>query len=185
MGRATAAPLSYTWVGAPAGLLRCCCQGLPPFACCIAAHACPLCPRAVHTAGELCIEAAPAGGPPAPPASMQQLQCTGLQVESVAEDGSCHAAPRLVARLDWQPPAGSTVRRCHVWGRFLGSSEEAPPQWLGVACANGYVVTRLAVPLGASVVEFSVQAEGRNGLAQQMSQAARMTATLPPLLAPA
>lgn len=145
-------------------------------------------------AGELCIEAASPNGEcgPVAPASVQQLQCSSLDLadapaEPPADPGTVAAAEQqlLSAQLTWLPPAGSTLRCCHVWCSFSaggdsssGSKERFEPQRLGAACTNSYSIACLPVPSGATAVQFTVQPEACNGQAQPLHQAAHVAANL-------
>ncbi|KAL4447747.1 hypothetical protein ABPG75_004966 [Micractinium tetrahymenae] len=131
--------------------------------------------------GELCIEAGSPGSPPAAPGSVGGLRCEGLQLSGsgAGSDGGDPSSAMLAARLGWQAPAGGT-RRCHVWCGFDGAAGQAAaePRWLGVACANGFCASGMPVPAAATAVTFIVQAEGRNGLAQELAAAACVTVSL-------
>lgn len=117
--------------------------------------------------------------PPAPPAAVQSLRCstlTCISTDPAGADGGDSSCDMLAAQLEWLPPPGG-VRCCQIWCAFDGEAA-APPRWLGVACADGFWVAGLRVPPGATSATFTVQAEGRNGLMQDMVSAARVTARL-------
>lgn len=139
-------------------------------------------------AGEVCIEAAPPSGWPQPPASVQGLQCSSLQVvqePAGAPSGPGAAGERLLsAQLAWQPPPSASPRCFHVWCSFpagggsSGAAAQTELRWLGAACANSYRVASLLVRPGATAVHFAVQPEGRDGQVQELSQAALVAASL-------
>ncbi len=156
----------------------------------------------LFAAGELCIETAPLGGQPAPPAGVQQLRCSSLHLADTSANlpvgAGTPAAPvqqLLSAQLAWQLRAGASPRCYHVWCSFAGTGTSgsggsggsggswggtSAPQWLGAACASSYCVSDLPVPAGATEVQFVVQPEACNGQVQDLQEAARVAATLPP-----